>query len=153
MRNIFRFQAKGMKRSLISLGAAVMAVGGANLALAPSAFAGGYGCSGSLVHTQNLLVSGKVWSTGYIYYSTANGGTNCIVLVAKKYAGTPHYMYVSLSVDGRSGTKKDEGRFSSYAGPVTQTNTNGHCVSSTLWENSPNDEIQAGWPIDHVACG
>lgn len=147
-------EARDMRRFLVSLAAMVAAIGGLNLAIAPSAFAGGYGCSGSQVYSKNLIgPGGEVWSTARIYYSTANGGTNCIVLVAKKYAGVRHYMSVTLWVDGRSGSKEDDGNFVSYAGPVTQTNTNGKCVSGTLWENSPGGNNQVGAPIDHVACG
>lgn len=145
-----------MRKILMSLAVVVALVGGMNLAAAPiaSAAASSYGCSGSLVYSKNLTASGEVWSTFKLYYSSANGGTNCAVLVAKKFAGTRHFMSVSLWVDGRSGTDTDEGQFSSYAGPVTRTNTNGHCISGNTWENSPTSTgPQAGMGVNSVACG
>lgn len=143
-----------MRRSLASLAILATTIGGINLTLAPNAFAAGYGCSGSQVYSKNLIgTGGEVWSTARIYYSTANNGTNCIVLVANKFAGTRHFMHVYLSVDGGAGSKEDKGQFASYAGPVVQTNTNGHCVSGGMWENSPNGSSQSGAGIYSVACG
>ncbi|MFF4435044.1 hypothetical protein ACFYZ4_38515 [Streptomyces sp. NPDC001513] len=142
-----------MRRSLATLAALATMTGTAILATAPSAYAGGYGCSGSQVGSYDLQGSDGVWSTSYLYYSSANGGTNCAVLVAKKWAGTRHYMSISMKVPGKSGPKENEGQFASYAGPVTQTGTNGHCISMILWENSPDNDHQAGRPVDNVACG
>lgn len=142
-----------MRRSIASLAVLATAMAGL-IGLAPSASAGDYGCAGSLVYSKDLLGEGGVWSTARLYYSPADGGTNCMVLVAKKYAGTKHYMSVSMSVDGRSGYQKNEGQFAWYAGPVVQKNTNGHCISGTLWENAPGDNApQAGAGIYSVACG
>lgn len=96
---------------------------------------------------------GSVWSTAQIYYSSANNGTNCAVLVAKKWAGTKHPMGINLSVDGRAGIQVNNGMFSSYAGPVTQKNTNGHCVTSNYFEDAPNGSSSSNDEIAHVACG
>lgn len=93
-----------------------------------------------------------VWSTAYLYYSSANGGTNCASLVAKKFAGPRHYMSVGINVSGRSGYKEDEGQYSSYAGPVSQTGTDGHCINLLLWETVPG-VVDGGRTVDNVACG
>ncbi|MFK0101677.1 hypothetical protein [Streptomyces sp. NPDC091040] len=154
MRTDLRPRTKRVRQGIVSVAAAVAVIGGINFALAPSASASGYGCSGSVVYSKNLMVESKAWSTAYLYYSSANGGTNCAVLVAKKWAGTRHFMHISIQLSGvDSGLKKDEGQFTSYAGPVTLTHTNGHCISGTMWENSPDDNTQAGAAINKVACG
>ncbi|MFD8010498.1 hypothetical protein [Streptomyces sp. NPDC058955] len=142
-----------MRRPIASLAVIAMTVAGL-IGFAPSASAGDYGCAGSLVYSKNLTGPGnEVWSTAKLYYSSANGGTNCMVLVAKKYAGIKHYMYAMLRVDGRTGSHVNEGQFAWYAGPVVRTNTDGHCVSGGFWEYSPDNSIQTGAGFDSVACG
>ncbi|MFE2559770.1 hypothetical protein ACFXGT_27845 [Streptomyces sp. NPDC059352] len=98
-------------------------------------------------------MDGSVWSTAQIYYSSANNGTNCAVLVAKKWAGIKHPMGINLKVDGRTGIQVNNGDFAWYAGPVIQTNTNGHCVSSGFSEDAPNGSSASDDYIYSVACG
>ncbi|WP_143664482.1 hypothetical protein [Streptomyces sp. NRRL B-24572] len=107
-----------------------------------------------MVYSKNLMgVDGSVWSTAQIYYSSANNGTNCAVLVAKKWAGIKHEMGINLAVVGRTGVQSNSGQFAWYAGPVVQTNTNGHCVVSEFREGAPNGSSWSEDVTPHVACG
>jgi hypothetical protein len=142
-----------MRRSIAYLAALGMAAVGLNLAVAPSASAGDYGCPGSQIGSYNLIgTNNEVWSTAYLYYSSADGGTNCASLVAKKFAGTRHQMKVAIWL-GDGARKTDDGNYVSYAGPVSKTSSNGHCVSLSLSETDPRDGSWAGRTVDDVACG
>jgi hypothetical protein len=142
-----------MRRSIAYLAALGMAAVGINFAVAPTASAGAYGCPGSQIGSYNLIgVNSEVWSTAYLYYSSADGGTNCAVLVAKKFAGTTHQMKVGIRL-GDGALKIDDGNYEWYAGPVSKTSSNGHCVSLTLSETDPRNGNWAGRTVDDVACG
>ncbi len=142
-----------MRRSIGYAAAIGMAVAGLNLAAAPSAFAGAYGCPGSQIGAYNLIgTNNEVWSTAYLYYSSAGGGTNCAVLVAKKFAGTRHPMKIGIRI-GNGTRTEDEGNFHSYAGPVSKTSTNGRCITLSLSEEDPRNGNWAGRSVDDVACG
>lgn len=80
-------------------------------------------CPGSLVGTYQVGDSAqmKVW------YSPANGGTNCIKTTSSK--SSDRYMYVWAALTDGTQINSDEGRYKYYAGPITLTNTAGKCLS------------------------
>ncbi|GHD20226.1 hypothetical protein GCM10010313_52410 [Streptomyces violarus] len=145
-----------MRRMLATAAALGLSLTGLSVATAPGAFAAtesaaAYGCAGSLVDTYNTPASGEVWGQLRLYYSSANGGTNCAVLLAKKYYGTTHYMEVGINISGSSNTKLDSGAYSHYAGPVTVTQTNGHCID--LGGGEDIGGLWAGRSVNRVHCG
>lgn len=80
-------------------------------------------CPGSLVGTYQVGESAqmKVW------YSPANGGTNCIKTTSSKTGD--RYLYVWASIADGEQSNSDEGYYKYYAGPITLTNTAGKCLS------------------------
>ncbi|MFH8493641.1 hypothetical protein [Streptomyces coeruleorubidus] len=145
-----------MRRLLATAAALGLSFTGLSVATAPGAFAATesaaeYGCPGSLIDTYNTPASGEVWGQLRLYYSSANGGTNCAVLLAKKYYGTTHYMEVGINISGSSDTKLDSGAYSRYAGPVTVTRTNGHCID--LGGGEDIGGLWAGRSVNRVHCG
>jgi hypothetical protein len=97
------------------------ATAGLGLVAAPAASAaaqGAYGCAGSEIDTYNIKdTDGSVWGTLHLFYSSANGGTNCVVNVARKYYGQKQLLEVSIRQGDRF--KKQEDYFYEYAGPVS----------------------------------
>ncbi|WP_462417065.1 hypothetical protein [Kytococcus sp. Marseille-QA3725] len=89
---------------------------------------GGYvssGCSGSWIDGGS--VGSHPTARWNLYYSSANGGTNCLV-VHDNTAGS-HYMEASVHPAGDYHTgAKDTGIFSTYAGGVNVTGMGGRCV-------------------------
>ncbi|MBJ6639685.1 hypothetical protein H4K36_20780 [Streptomyces sp. DHE7-1] len=140
-----------MRRTIATLATLGLTVAGLSLATATNASAAGYGCSGSQIDSYNTTANGDVWATAYLYYSSANGGTNCAVLVARKYAGVSHYMTVAINKSGSSTWKGNDGAFSSYAGPVTVTGTDGHCINLKFAED--NGGLWVGRDVNNVHCG
>ncbi|AYL37322.1 hypothetical protein ACG2OD_17560 [Streptomyces sp. PDY-4] len=145
-----------MRRTLATAAALTLSFTALGVATAPGAFAATagaseYGCPGSLIDTYNTPASGEVWGQLRLYYSSANGGTNCAVLLAKKYYGKSHYMEVGINITGSSNNKLDYGAYSYYAGPVTVTSTNGHCID--LGGGEDNGGIWAGRSLKGVHCG
>ncbi|MFF7451310.1 MULTISPECIES: hypothetical protein [unclassified Streptomyces] len=141
---------------LATSAALALSVTGLSMATAPGAFAATeaaaeYGCAGSLVDTYNSPATGEVWAQLRLYYSSANGGTNCAVLVAKKYYGDLHYMEVGINISGSSNTKLDSGAYKYYAGPVSVTSTNGHCIDVGGGEDIGG--LWAGRSLKRVHCG
>ncbi|MFG2526650.1 spore-associated protein A [Streptomyces sp. NPDC048516] len=111
-----------MKRSRAIAGSAVLAVASiatmtaattASAATKAAAYNGACGSGYSVVNS--VPVTGK--GTVYLTYS-AKTGKNCVVTV-RNSPGKPVYMYTYLSAtDGSSGWVYDEGKYTSYAGPV-----------------------------------
>ena len=100
-----------MRRTLATAAALTLSFTGLGVATAPGAFAATagaseYGCPGSLIDTYNTPASGEVWGQLRLYYSSANGGTNCAVLLAKKYYGKSHYMEVGINITGEPLSKE-----------------------------------------------
>ncbi|WP_405796439.1 hypothetical protein [Streptomyces sp. NBC_01506] len=127
-------------------------MGGIGLITAPTASAAGYGCGGSLVGQYNIKGSdNSTWGTINVYYSSASGGTNCIVNVAKKYAGTPHGLEVHLFQGSRRAD--DKGRYSQYAGPVSLSETNGDCITVSGEVSNPSGSTVAIGKWSNVHCG
>ncbi|MGI5377110.1 hypothetical protein ACQEV2_23270 [Streptomyces sp. CA-251387] len=117
-----------------------------------SAAADAYGCPGSQIDTYNIKdENGSTWGSIYLYYSSANGGTNCVINMTKKYAGQRHYMDVKLWHS--SDDDKDEGYFYEYAGPALVTNSNGKCITLSGWVADPGYNKIVGDQWQNVHCG
>ncbi|MDO0934664.1 hypothetical protein QQY66_24380 [Streptomyces sp. DG2A-72] len=129
-----------MRKTMSTLFATLaLFIGG--LVMAPTASAAGYGCSGNLIDTYDVKTSGGVkYGVVYLYYSTANGGTNCAVTV-DTYFGTSTTKHMAIfigrcaagSVEGQSCSQdqytSDSGRYTSYAGPRSVTGAASRCVT------------------------
>jgi hypothetical protein len=117
-----------------------------------------YGCSGALIDTYQTN-----WGQVRLYYSSAEGGTNCASLVAQKYAGQRHYMCVGIRkgslgqscAHGQPNTKSlNTGYFEEYAGPVKVTHVDNACISLNAAEDSPAGPANGyDTPIYNVHCG
>ncbi|MGW1711407.1 hypothetical protein ACWCP8_39780 [Streptomyces sp. NPDC002206] len=121
------------------IGTLALFLGG--VVMAPTAGAAGYGCSGNLIDTYDVKTSNGVkYGVVYLYYSTANGGTNCAVTV-DTYFGTSTSKDMSIFI-GRCAAgssagsscfqdqyTSDTGNYSWYAGPRSVTGTANRCVT------------------------
>lgn len=101
------------------------------------------GCSGTLIEHLPITSSGS--TVGYldVYYSTANGGTNCAKTVSSGASyGVPKFMlakiyrctgpagsFCSEGAGGYDQVDQDRGTYRYYAGPVSVTYTSGRCIS------------------------
>ncbi|GAA2617264.1 hypothetical protein SMC26_40015 [Actinomadura fulvescens] len=121
-----------MFKRTVAFAAAAASVMAVNVAVAPSANAGGYGCAGNLV--RSIPVPMKDRLTGKTYYRSdvklyynPKSGWNCAALV--KRPGKPRYndrtpMYIQIynsryAEDRAKGNvATDQGNFKRYAGPV-----------------------------------
>jgi hypothetical protein len=137
------------------IGLVSLAVAGCGLAAAPSASAapqGAYGCSGSEIDTYNIKdTDGSIWGTIHLYYSSADGGTNCAVNVARKYYGQRHMLEISMLQGNRSDTDRNH-YYYEYAGPVSLNHMNGKCVTVGGWVTSPSGSKAVGDSWDDVHC-
>jgi len=99
-------------------------------------------CSGTLIdhyHRFNNAV------TIYLYYSSANGGTNCAWAQKETRRGTADYMDIWIGrcstgnpsrcslEDNITWSEPDYGYFRYYAGPVQITATAGRCIAIYVW--------------------
>lgn len=106
------------------------------------------GCPGARVGTYRLSASSHI----EVYYSTANGGTNCLKTVSEKTS--PRYLQVWGTVLGTSQANSDEGLYQSYAGPLIFTGTNGRCISVAAKASpstNPSDVTRRS--LDALHCG
>lgn len=137
-----------LRKKLGTVAAGVaLAVGGGLLAPQMASAAGAqatatnYGCPGSQIDTYPLYEPSSTTAVvGYahLYYSSANGGTNCAVYVTSVYPGVYREMYVSLEANGPSYRQDtDLGNYVKYAGPVTLTHTDGWCVDIDMYDTPP----------------
>ncbi len=141
-----------MRRTFVTLAALVIGAAGVGLATAPVASAAGYGCGGSLVGQYHIKdAGGSIWSTLNVYYSSANGGTNCAVNVAKRYAGTRHGLEVHIFQGDRRAD--DRGKYSQYAGPVSLTSTNGRCITVSGEVSNPSGSSVIVHKVPDIHCG
>lgn len=121
-------------------------------------------CAGSLVSHFPVTRSTKYGSVKiYVYYSRANGGTNCII--AKKsgaWAGKKTFMNLGLyRYDNRAApvgypyNVHDYGSYRYYAGAIWIPSTNGHCISAylDLGSGSSGSTQFNYWSKDAFACG
>ncbi|MFP3118118.1 hypothetical protein [Streptomyces sp. Iso 434] len=89
------------------------------------------GCPGTRVGTYSLSTSSHI----EIYYSPAQGGTNCVKTVSSKTSA--RYLYAQAALVGTGQVNSDEGLYRSYAGPIILTGTDGRCISVAA-KASPN---------------
>ncbi|MFE0457851.1 hypothetical protein ACFW1A_01155 [Kitasatospora sp. NPDC058965] len=126
-----------MRRALTAFAAFALATAGVVVA-APTASAGGYGCTGNLVGSFSDKHNGTVWGTLYVYYDSSTGD-NCAVNVANSagYYGTSTIKNVVISecsqtspgpVCDEIGTPQEDNKnYYDYAGPV-RVHAPGHCI-------------------------
>ncbi|WP_030269543.1 hypothetical protein [Streptomyces sp. NRRL B-24484] len=131
-----------MRTTLSALAAAgLVLVGGITLAPQASA-ASTYGCSGNLVDSYDLKTdngTGTKYGELYLYYSSANGGTNCAAAVDTHFgSGVTKYQSVFIwrCVAGTKAgefcdydkSDSNDGTFAWYAGPAKITGTANRCI-------------------------
>ncbi|MER5682243.1 hypothetical protein [Streptomyces sp. NPDC002205] len=119
-----------------------------------------------MIDTYDVRTSGGTkYGVINLYYSTANGGTNCAVVVDTYWGtGTTKNMIANIwkckagTTPGGSTCPidtqdNDNGYYSSYAGPVTVTGTAPRCISvwGTIW--NPSDTNDANGHAVAVHCG
>ncbi|MCI3226289.1 hypothetical protein [Streptomyces sp. NP-1717] len=155
-----------MKRTWMLLTSLLLILGGGMIS-APAASAAGYGCSGSLIDTYNVSTSGGTkYGEIQLYYSTANGGTNCAVTVDTYFgssvkkpirihiirceASAPPGAYCAAS----GGSVQDWDSYYTYAGPVSVTSMSGRCVRLSGGVTNPNNTtVAANRDTGAVHCG
>lgn len=107
-------------------------------------------CPGSIVGTYPVGNTAQM----QVWYSPANGGSNCIKTVSTNGKTSERYLRVWATAVGTSQNNSDEGFYRHYAGPLTLTGTAGTCISATA-KASPGRK-QAGavsHSIDNKHCG
>lgn len=113
-----------------TLAVAGMLAASAMVVAAPDALAWGIGvhgaCSGRLIDQSPLHHGSKKAGRAELYYSSANGGTNCTMV--KDLVSGSHWMQAYLAVPGAPDYADDYGKFSEYAGGTFIYPTNGKCV-------------------------
>ncbi len=121
-------------------------------------------CAGSLVNHFPITRStkyGKV--TIYVYYSRANGGTNCIIAVKSgAWVGKKTFMNLALWRDDHRASGSgypynvyDSGAYRYYAGAISIPHTNGRCISASLdlgYGSSAKTQFNY-WDRISFACG
>lgn len=119
----------------------MLAVTLGGLSLTPSAYAAGYGCSGTLIDTYRVVAypGGDLYGRYYLYYDSSTG-VNCGVTVATSTGGygVPKPMIAEIDVCGTSTAGNscnpivtaddDRGNYSNYAGPVS-VKAAGRCIA------------------------
>ncbi|CAG7571346.1 hypothetical protein FB554_3252 [Barrientosiimonas humi] len=124
--------------------AAVVGAAATGIALAPgakadSSFTGPNGyisssCSGSLINSGRLYSSnGTRHSTAQwrLYYSSSNGGTNCLVLNDNIWGSHDMTAAIRYAYNYNDGAK-DSGVFANYAGASNLKNAAGRCIGITV---------------------
>ncbi|MFC8532656.1 hypothetical protein ACFUJY_01665 [Streptomyces sp. NPDC057249] len=154
-----------MKRIWVFLASLVVVLGG-GIVTAPAASAAGYGCSGSLIDTYNVNTSsGTKYGEIKLYYSTANGGTNCAVTV-DTYFGSSVKKPIRINIIrceasasagsycAAAGSMDDWDEYYTYAGPVSVTSMSGRCVRLSGSVTNPNNStVSANRDTGAVHCG
>lgn len=117
----------------LGIAAAILVVG------APTASAGGYGCTGGQIATYPVKYGSTTYGNIYVYYDAATGN-NCAVNVATTAGGYGKDKYMEVQITRCSETSTSstchvvtqdyEGYypFKYYAGPVT-VNAAGRCIN------------------------
>lgn len=105
----------------------------------------GSGCSGGVVGQWS-------WDTGNakMYYSSANGGTNC--LIAYNTSGSPMTMSVYLRDQWDADVAYDKGLYSQFAGSVHVGTTSSHCLYFDVEILRPSGWVTVAWG-SNVFCG
>jgi hypothetical protein len=133
-----------MKKKLATILAVALTFAGLTFAAAPAAQAAGYGCDGTQIDSYAVKTStGTTYGYLYLYYSSANGGTNCAVTVDTYFgSGVKKWMEVNIYrcvagkkagqrcdiIDTFDGSNSDFGNYYSYAGPRSVTGTASRCI-------------------------
>lgn len=118
-------------------------------------------CSGSLISgfpkTKNI---GSRTLKLYVYYSSANGGTNCaIARKSGSWAGKSTYLSVTIwrsDVSSESSwpyAAYDFGNYKSYAGAAYITHTNGKCINVIADYGYSKDDFDGNMGKFNFACG
>ncbi|WP_328449503.1 MULTISPECIES: hypothetical protein [unclassified Amycolatopsis] len=148
-------------RSAVRKFAVVAGVVAAGIVVAPAAHATTAAkpvpvCPGTELHKEGLPKPlknqlGEQAGTLRLWYSSANGGTNCAKVTSD--GNNPRSMSVSIRTE-TSATVTDSGPYSTYAGGVVLTGTNGHCIylsgNLSLGNGTVNQFRASAGP---VACG
>ncbi|MBE1484826.1 hypothetical protein [Plantactinospora soyae] len=131
-----------MKRLLATLGVVLVAAVAGAVASAPAASAHEV-CSGTRIDTYNVRTSGAGtggthYATIRLYYSSANGGTNCASLEKVRWhdGTTRNDMYLEIGLCDYSGCPRPSVLVSNhspngylyYAGPVSMRSAAKRCV-------------------------
>ncbi|WP_431681335.1 hypothetical protein [Kitasatospora sp. KL5] len=156
-----------MRRTLSALAAAGLVLLG-GITLAPEANAATtYGCSGTLVDTYDLKTNGGTgtkYGEMYLYYSSADGGTNCAAAVDTHFAsGVTKYqaVYIYRCVAGTKPgdfcdydrSDKNTGNFTWYAGPAKITGTANRCIMLYGRVDDPSNRAVADKSTLATHCG
>jgi FlaG/FlaF family flagellin (archaellin) len=115
--------------------AATLVITAVGLLVAPSPASAAYGCSGSVIDSYAVGTLGKV----YLYYSSADGGTNCAATVATTGTSVKKEMYIRIAKCTQTSPGSvcnipggwddvDSGNFYEYAGPASVTGTANNCI-------------------------
>lgn len=139
--------------------AGVLALGGALLAPQTASAAPSYSCPGHEVATYRHYwkTGGPTYGYTHLYYSSANGGTNCIAYVPSLDVGTKRYMGLEFRFTAGG---RNYGDFAYYAGPVVATNMDGKCVYFHVEDTPPSQpdpadggSLTVGGDWGPVHCG
>jgi hypothetical protein len=87
-----------------------------------------------------------------LYYSSASGGTNCLIVRDGDSATTRHHIGATLRREDLSYRGEDSGNYRKYAGGVLVTQTDGRCMyvtANTSWPQ-PGESYRGNW--GPVAC-
>jgi hypothetical protein len=163
-----------MKRLLTTFGAVIAIMAGL-LITAPTASATVPGlCPGSEIDTYYVRVggagnTGTIYATIHLYYSSANGGTNCAILHKNRWHNEKRNdMFIGINKCGTRGCttgnnfaqsdhsldQTPQGYFH-YAGPVEVRQAAGECVylSAHMWSNADASGTRAWRTIGGQHCG
>ena len=99
----------------------------AAVATAPEASAAS-SCHGTRIASMPMKSGAKKAGRVELWYSPANGGTNCVIVYDKRAGKHTIGAYIDRRNVG-GWDKKDVGYYNYYAGPRSLRNMNGTCVS------------------------
>jgi hypothetical protein len=146
------------------LGAVIVAASLVATAPASPAYAGGYGCTGSLVGTWKINGSEPVEGDVDLYYDSSTGW-NCAVVVKRSsfvFYGMATNMYIHMNNSSyddnhtKNNYDSDSGMYKYYAGPVRVYGKN-----MCIWVTGAISEVSGPnadntWQVvnaNRVACG
>ncbi len=144
-------------RSTAAIALSALAVTASGMGLTAAESHAASSCSGRLVGSYELYAGGEA-PDGYvhgqmdIYYSTADGGTNCLVTRANNAGEGRKYMKAEIGPTDSAQTDVDENYYYSYAGPVVVTGTAGRCVTA-YGEVIATDGTSYRRALNGVHCG
>jgi hypothetical protein len=117
---------QSLKQTAVLVAAAGL-IGCLGVVQAPAASAA-TSCTGSRIDSMPLKAGSASAGRAELWYSAANGGTNCVI-VYDNLAGS-HVIGAYIDRGNAGGwDKSDVGTYQYYAGPISLTNMSGTCVS------------------------